>query len=993
MIKSFTELRLGLLVLFCFLQSCIMAQISVSGTITQEDNAETLIGVSVIVKGTSTGTVTNLDGKYNIEVADASSVLEFSYVGFVTKEITVGNQTTIDVQMSIDAQNLEEVVVVGYGSRKVTDLTGAVGTISSDRLEAKPNANIQQALQGAVPGLNITQNGASAEGGENSILIRGRNSITAGNGPLIVLDGVPYAGNLSDINPNDVGSITVLKDASSTAIYGSRGANGVIIVETKKGKAGKVRVSYSGYYGIQQMANVPEVYDGPGFAEFKRTHLTNDGFAPDNLLTPSEEAVLEAGEAVDWLDLTTQLGRRQEHNVSVSGGTKDLNYYTSLGFHDSEGVTINDKFQRISLRVNLSFNITENIEFGTATQLSRIDRSGNTPSFSSQRDGLLRFNPLTTAFDEQGNPTIYPWEEDVFVWNPLGRTLEINDDINTKVFTNNFIKINFPFLEGLSYKLNTGVEYDERTIGNYEGRNTPSGFENGGVAETDLRKGENYLVENILDYTRVFGNHTVGFTGLYSTQVTRNFDSETSARGFVSDALTYYQMSNSTSGAANDTDFRKTQLLSQMGRLNYGFMDKYLLTVTVRRDGFSGFGADNKYGVFPSVALGWNLSNESFFNIEPINYAKLRVSYGSNGNQAVGAYDNLARLNSRPYLIGESTAPGFFTGPLANASLGWEMTTTLNAGIDLGFLENRFQLSADFYLARTEDLLLDRLIPSVNGVDRVVQNIGETENIGLEIVAQGYVINKADFKWRFKGNAAWNQNRIVSLFGDGQDDLANQWFIGQPIRVNYGYQFDGIWQEGEDPSNSAQPGAIPGSVKVLDVANGTNDSGEPLIQIDPDNDRVLQGQEDPKLIYGIENTFSYGNLSLYVFLQGVTGVTKRNPWKNTSFASDIRGNWFAQEFWTPENPRNDFFINHPDANPFGVNFYEDASFLRLRDVTLSYTFENDLFGGTGLNGVQVYSTVRNLLTFTSYGALDPELDNQLDTPLQREFVFGLKFNL
>lgn len=991
--KFFLHRKTAFVLLFWLSPLLTLAQVSVTGKITDIVTDEPIPGVNVVVKGTTTGTITDAEGNYALTVPDNANTIVFSSVGYTREEISIADRTTIDVGLSPDIQSLEEIVVVGYGTRKVSDLTGSVGTISTERLENKPNANIEQALQGAVPGLNITQNGSSAEGGNNSILIRGRNSITAGNGPLIVLDGVPYTGNISDINPNDVSSITVLKDASSTAIYGSRGANGVIIVETKKGEAGQVNISYNGYYGVQQITNLPEVYDGPGFAAFKDTRLANDGADPDNRLTPSEQEVLDAGEAVDWLDLTTRLGNRQDHNISVSGGTQDVNYYTSLGYHRSEGVTVNDKFERISLRVNLNYNITDNIRFGTATQLSRIDRSGGTPDFDDNRHGIIRANPLNTAFDENGNHTIYPWPEDVFVWNPLYPTLRIDDDFNNKIFTNNFLEVKLPFVKGLSFKLNTGVEYDERTIGEYLGRNTGPGFEQGGDATTELRKDENYLIENILNYQREFGNHSVGFTGLYSAQVIEAFDSDTEARGFVSDALTYFQMGNSTGGVLNDTDFRKTQLISQMGRLNYDFSNRYLLTVTVRRDGYSGFGEDKKYGVFPSVAMGWNISDESFFNVKGVNYAKLRASYGINGNQAVGAYDNLARLRNRPWVVGSATAPGFFAGDLANAELGWEQTTTFNIGLDWGFLENRFQLSADYYNARTQDLLLNRLIPSVNGVDRIVENIGEVENRGLEVVAQGFIINNRDFTWDFKGNAAWNQNEIISLFGDGQDDVGNQWFIGQPIRVNYAYQFDGIWQEGDDIEGSAQPDAQPGYVKIRDVANDLDDNGEAIVQIDPENDRVIQGQRDPKMIFGLENTFSYRNLSLYVFMQGVTGVTKRNTHRNIQVGGDVRGNWFVTEFWTPENPINTFHANDPDANDFGVSFYEDASFLRVRDITLSYSFDNQIFGKTGLAGVRVYTTARNLLTLTKFGALDPEFSNQLASPLQREFIFGIKFSL
>ncbi len=956
-------------------------KIQVSGKV-KDIYSEPLPGATVSELGRTNGIITDLEGNFTLTVASDASIM-VSYVGFLSQTIKVSGRTNIEIILKEDVETLSEVVVVGYGSQKKSDLTGSVAVISIDRIDAKPNTNFNQALQGALTGVSVTLNSSGAEQNDMSILIRGRNSIKASNSPLIILDGVPYSGSVSDINTADIKSITVLKDASSTAIYGSRGANGVILIESKKGLTGDPKISYSGYYGITTLGNIPKIYNGQGFAEFKEEREPGE-------LTDSELAVLNSSKSTDWIDLTTQNGIRQEHNLSVSGASDKSKYYISLGYHDAKGVSINDIFRRASLRFNLSYDVTKSLSFGTSTQLTRIDRSGLNPTFGGDH-GAYFMNPLTSAYDEDGNLTIYPWPEDEYFRNPLAPTIAINDDINNKVFTTNYMEWHVPWVEGLSYKINTGVEFGAQERGTYWGRNTAIGFASNGEAEIRNTKTENYLIEHLLNYTKNFGEHSIAFTGLYSAQKTIYSDRETNGVGFPTDVLTYNQMDLAI-GAVTDIDFEQTTLVSQMGRLNYSFKDKYLITATVRRDGFSGFGENNKYGVFPSVALGWNIGNEDFLSVDAISSAKVRASFGVNGNQAVGPYDNLARLSSRSYVNGSTTASGFIPSDLANNELSWEQTQTLNIGLDLGVLEDRFQLSIDAYNALTTDLLLDRLIPSVHGITTITQNVGEVRNQGLEFALSGYPINKDVFNWNISGNLSFNRNEIVSLFGKDQDDVGNQLFIGEPIRVNYGYVLNGIWQTDEDPTISAQPSAQPGDVKVKDISNSLDDDGNPILGISADYDRDIQGQRDPKMIWGMENSFTYKNISLYVFIHGVTGITKRNTIKDENVYGGVRRNWFVLDHWTPENASNTFHRNSIDANLFNVAFYENANFARIKDITLSYNFDNSLFGNTGINGARIYFTGRNLLTITDWGGLDPELNDQFSVPLQKEFVLGLNFS-
>ena len=974
-------MKLTPILFFLMLTSTVFSQ-TIRGTVTDSGTGESLIGVNVTLKGSTTGTITDIDGTFEIN-AEAGSTLVFSYIGYANREIVLGNETQIDVSLDPDVAQLEEVVIIGYGSQKKKDLTGSVATISMDRLNEKPNNNFVQALQGAVPGLNISANSSSAEQNDFSILIRGRNSINASNTPLIVLDGVPYNGSISDINPNDIASITVLKDASSTAIYGSRGANGVILIGSKTGAGGgKPKINFSGSTGFNEIANIPPVYDGPGFAAFKEEREPGE-------LTDTELDNLAAGKSTDWLDLATRTGVRQDYLLSVSGSSDAVNYYTSAGYQNIQGVAKNDDFTRATLRVNLGLKITDDLKFGTATQLSFIDRSGRSPSFGGEDNGAYFLNPLANPYDENGELTIFPWPEEVFYSNALSNTLVLNDDTNNKIFSNNFLEYSPAFIPGLTLKINTGVEMENRDIGDYYNRKTNPGFKSNGIARLYNSSSKNYLIENLLTYRRSFGKHSLDLTALYSSQKDITESNDVEGVGFPNDLLNYRQM-NLALGTSFNTGYTQTSLISQMARVNYSFADKYLLTLTVRRDGFSGFGENSRYGTFPSAAFSWRISEEDFFSSAIVDNLKLRLSVGKNGNQAVGPYDNLARLTDRSYLSGNQTAPGFIPIQLANNELSWESTLTQNLGIDLSMWNYRLSASLDVYQALTSDLLLDRLIPSVHGITKITQNIGETKNVGFDFSLSGMPVMKKGFSWRVSGNLSYNKNEIVSLFGKDQDDIGNRLFIGQPIRVNYGYQFDGIWQENEDPSNSAQPDALPGDIKVLDIANVLDANGNPMKAISANEDRVIQGQLDPSFIFGLENTLNYKKLSLYVFVQGVSGVTRRNTIYDENVFGGVQRNWFVLDYWRPDNPINTNHRNNQDANLYGVGIYESADFARLKDVTLSYTLSN--LAGRGKT-LKIYGTARNLVTLTNWTGLDPELNSQNSVPLQKEFIIGFNLGL
>ncbi len=971
--------------LFFMIYVCAFSQQNktVTGSVVDETDGTPIPGVNIIVQGTARGVTSDFDGMYSIQVSEGE-ILEFSYIGYVQKQVPVGATTEINVSLSPDVTALDQIIVVGYGTQRKSDVTGSIATVSLERLEDKPNTNFTQSLQGSLPGITINQNVSSAEQGDVDILIRGRNSINASNSPLIVLDGIPYTGGLAEINPNDIKSINVLKDASSTAIYGSRGANGVILIETKKGKEGKPKVSFSTYTGFNEIANVPAVYSGQGFAAFKETRSPGS-------LSQSEIAVLNAGTSVDWIDLATRTGIRQEYNLSVTGGGPSMNYFVSLGHQDIEGVSVGDDFVRTSIRTNLNFDITEHIKFGTATQIARFDRSGKDAEFSGQQ-GAFFMNPLTTAFDEDGNLTINPNPEDVNFINPLAPTLEVNNNIGYRIFTSNYLEVDIPWVEGLKFRLNTGVEYETNLERNYQGRNTADGLDKGGIASITDATAENYLVENIVTYDKQWGDHSFGATLLYSAQETITKLNETEGTDFPNDLLTFNQMDIAVNLSSN-TEFEATQLISQLARINYGYDNRYNATLTYRRDGFSGFGRDTKFGDFGSAAIAWNAHNESFFNQDGwLNSLKLRLSYGVNGNQAVGPYDNLARLENRSFLDGEITDPGFIPSQLANELLTWETTATANIGVDLGLFNNNIQLTVDAYQSDTSDLLLERSIPSANGITEIVQNIGETQNKGIELGISGTLISTENFSWSFSGNFSFNENKIVSLFNGTDDDIANELFIGEAIRSNYGLAFDGIFQIGDDIANSSQPDAVPGDVRVRDVANTTLDENGNIVRnISENDDRVVQGQIDPKTTFGLTQTFRYKKFTLSVFAHGVGGTTRENNRYSENVFGGVRRNWIVNEHWTPENPINTFHRNSGLANPNNVPFFESADFVRIKDITISYTLDKEVFPDSDTS-IKIYATGINLFTFTDWTGLDPELSEQQAVPLQKQYVFGVNVN-
>jgi len=956
-----------------------LVQQTILGKVIDLSTNEALPGVNILAKGTSTGTVTDVAGNYRLAVADEVTTLVFSSIGYETTEEIIDNRSTIDVSLVPDVQSLAEVVVIGYGTAKEKDVTGAVASIKASTLEAQgPKINLMETLQGLAPGLNLTINTNSAAQESVGIQIRGQNSITASNRPLIVLDGVPFAGGLNELNQNDIESFDILRDVSSTAIYGARGANGVILITTKKGQTGKPTISYQGSYGLREIYNLPPLMNGPQHWDFAVERYSEDVIAS----YPTRLENYQNGVSTDWIDQATRMAQQTKHNLNLRGGSESIKYLFSGTYTDVEGVAVGDDFQQLTVRSNLTFDITDWLTIGSNSQYSHQNLSGLEANFTQ----AFYLIPLITPYEEDGSLALFPWPEEPVFRNPLSNLNVQDEHFERSLFSNNYLEVDFPFVPGLSYKLNTGLTLTDLEIGRFWGDNTVVGFENNGQAFTRDQTIRDRLIENILSYDKSWGKHALNVTALYSTQTYQEEGRLLTTRDFPTPVLTWYQP-DVAQVQEPKSDFLEQRYISQMGRMNYNYDSRYLFTLTLRRDGYSGFGSDDKFGIFPSVAVGWNLGDEAFMaNLSWIDQLKLRASYGESGNQAISPYQTLPRLNQVNYLTGENgtdTAPGYTPGSLASPSLGWETSRSLNLGVDATLLNGKLRGSVDMYTTNTFDLLLNRSISPVHGISSITQNIGETQNQGVELGITSRNVARSDFNWTTTFNFSYNRNKIIDLYGNKEDDIANGWFIGEPIDANFDYVFAGVWQQNDAIENSPQPDAEPGDVRVHD----TNGDGT----IDPD-DREIIGQRSPRLIMGLSNNLEYKNFRLSFVLYSAQGATRANPlWDTDRVWSDVRRNSIMLPYWREGNSSNAYPANRDGTNPFGVRFYQDASFVRLRDITLSYSL-NNVVSRWGMNNLLISFNIRNALTWTPWEGLDPELADQRGIPIDRTYSLGLNFS-
>lgn len=965
------------------------------GTVT-DANGEPLIGASVIVKGTSNGNVTDMDGKFSLSNVAKGATLEISYVGY-DKATVKWTGEPLSIVLKDNLGELDELVVVGYGVQKKSDITGSVTSVGKERLSKLPVTNVLQAMQGATSGVTITQS-SSIPGDAPSALVRGQNSINANSGPYVVVDGIPLTntgGSLADIAPNDIESIEILKDASATAIYGTNGANGVILVTTKHGSEGHPRVTYSGYVGIEDFSHKLKFANGTEMIQRYKDYVAqNPGetMYNENVKYANEVDNYNAGHETDWVyDVASRTGVIQNHNVSVAGGTDKAKYYVSLDYLDQKGVLKGYDYKRYSIRTNLDINVTKWLRFGTNTYIASHNRDGGRVNFLNAE----AMSPWAKVYEEDGSLCIYPMYSEQLWSNPL---LGMETDVERRAWNVNvngfaellFGKIWKP-LEGLRYHLNLGYSYAPTRDSSYSGR---AANDNNGTGRIYNAETQTRLIENLIYYNREFGEHHLDLTFLQAAMRKKYSNSEAQAVKFINDNLTFNNLgAGETPSVGSYADLRTTSSL--MGRVNYNYDNRYLFTFTVRRDGSSVFGKNNKYGTFPSVALGWNISRERFMERVNswLNNLKLRLSYGKAGNEAISVYETIVKLSTTKFAMDGGSVVGLLpSGRMGNDDLSWETTKTFNVGLDFGFLNNRISGNVDFYTSRTSGLLLLRNLPHLSGYENVYANMGKTANHGVELTINSRNIDTRDFTWNSSLVFSWNHNEIKELYGDGKDDIGNRWFIGENINSVYDYDMVGIWQEDEIERGDHlnwDPVAEAGDVKLADR------DGDGQIT---DGDRYVKGQTTPKWNGGLTNTFSYKGFTLNIFIQTVQGLKKWNGLLGMASDEMGRRNQTTEiGYWTPENRSNEYRSLKKQSNKHGYGYYEDASFTRIKDITLSYTFPTNWISKLGMQALTLYVSGRNLVTWTDWKGWDPETRQdgrgsgnwESNYPYTKSYVFGL----
>jgi TonB-linked SusC/RagA family outer membrane protein len=982
-----------------------------SGTALQEKSVtgkvlstsgESLPGVSILVKGTTHGTVSDIDGNFSLSDVRAGDILVFSFIGMKEVELTVGDQTSIQVTMEDAVIGVDEVVVVGYGTQKKSDITGSVSSVSEERLAKIPVSNVMQAVQGAVSGVNITQV-SSIPGEAPSILVRGGGSLTASTSPYVVVDGIPISkmgGSINDLNPNDIKSIEILKDASATAIYGMNGANGVILITTKSGKSSTPTIKYSGYVGVEEFANIPDMVSTDEllarYAEGNRINGSPLYEAPVKYQYEVEN--YKNGQTIDWIDEVSQTGIQQNHNISVSGGNENLSYYISGDLLDQKGVVKGYNYKRNSIRTNIDAQVTSYLKIGTNSSIVYHNRDGG-------RANLLNaeaMSPYGRMYEEDGTYTIYPMFGETLWANPMLATTTSPERRQFNVNLNGFAYVTFGDiwkpLTGLTYRLNAGHSTIQSRNSNYTGQSVNDLL---GTATIDRSETQAYTIENILRYDYDLNKHHIDLTGVYSSQEREYNTNWAQASDFVNDELGWNRMQAGASSSVSSYADRYAAV-SQMGRLNYSYDSRYLFTVTVRRDGSSVFADGMKYGTFPSVALGWNIRHESFMaNAEKITNLKLRLSYGKSGNEAVSVYRTFTTMADRQIPFGGSTNIAMVTDRLGNSDLSWETKESFNLGLDFGLFNNRVNGSVDVYTANNSDLLLSRKLPSASGFGSVTANIGETTTKGIELTLNTVNVATANFKWNSSIVFSNCKSEIAELYGDGLDDIGSGWFLGEPIGVIRDYKKVGIWQESEIANGDHlnwDPVAKAGDVKLADIS-GPDGVPDGVIT---DDDRTILGQTAPKWTGGLTNTFAYKNFTLNVFIQTVQGAMRNNS--HIGMASDEieRRNSFAEiGYWTPENQSNEWRSLNKNSNPHGYGFPVKNNFTRIKDVTLNYDVPQHLLDKAGISALSLYLSGRNLYTFTDWIGWDPEeRDTQrgwsnweINYPAVRTIVFGINLTL
>ncbi len=965
------------------LENLPIAVRTVTGTVTSEADGSPLIGATVRVKGTSTGTVTDIDGNFSIDIEGNDAVLLITYTGFKDLEVEVGTQSTIQITLSEDSTILDEVVVVGYGVQKKRVVTGAIANLDAEKISAIPVPSGVQAMQGQVAGVDIVQTGGRP-GANPTIRIRGRRSITASNDPLFVIDGIPQTSGtnaINDINPQDIQSMEILKDAAATAIYGSRGANGVIIITTKRGSEGRTIVAYDGYFGTTSALRTVDMMNGAEYGALKRESRRRgwDGEIPaDDLVwtDPIEPISLANGTSTNYQDLVLGDGWQTNHQLSLRGGTAKTQFNIALGYFDEQGIISNMDFSRLTARVNLDHKIDKTFSAGVSfLATNTVQNYGSNATMGE----ALANNPLGVPYDAEGNLLLLPTNDGIRT-NPLNELVEnavVDERSTNRIFVPFYIKANI--LEGLTYTVNFGPDVRLFKRGVFTGRNTNRN--RGGISNAGIQNNQEigYTLENILNYNKSFsGGHTLGITALQSIQ-SLNFQSHrTEVSNLPYESQLFHNIGTAEVKGNLSSALREWTLASFMGRVNYDYNNKYLFSATLRADGSSRLSEGNKWAYFPGVSLGWRILEEPFMdNVSWLDELKLRVSYGAVGNTSINPYQTAGALSRTTYAWDESPAFGFGLNQIPNPDLGWEISSTTNIGVDFSMLNGRFNGAIEVYRTNTTDLLLARNLPFTSGYNNVLQNIGSTQSDGIEFSIGAAIVNTRDFQWNIDFNISTYNEKITELAlkdenGNAIDDIGNRWFIGQPIRVFYDYEKLGIYQTNEADLASSAENKVPGEIKLRDQ------NGDGLITAA--DDRIILGTDVPDFLGGITNRLSYKGIDLsffFFFRQG--GMIRSNFHTSGSFNGLFgRYNNLDVDYWTPNNPTNEFpRPNENQERPRNNSTlgYFDGSFIKLRNASLGYTLPESIASKLKMSRLKVYVSGQNLLVFSPFDTFDPEVDN------------------
>ncbi|MEX1136738.1 MAG: SusC/RagA family TonB-linked outer membrane protein [Balneolales bacterium] len=1011
----------------------------VEGTVSDAELEDVLPGVNIQVEGTNVGTTTNPEGEYSIEVEGPGDVLVFSYVGYITEEIIVGDRDVIDVALELDFARLDEMVVVGYGSVRRSDLTGSVDRVDADQFQNQAITQVTDMLSGSVAGFYGQQSTGAAGG--SSMQVRGPTSLTAGTEPMVVLDGVVYNGSLSDINPNDIETVDVLKDASAAAIYGARAASGVILLTTSRGSTGEPTINFTTSLGrtavtrtdygprdAQDYVDFRTDYYRTVDTDFPDYHFMDPNNLPDDISIDEWRSTVGSsnadddvewlnrlnfyggeidnylsGNSTNWSEEVMPAGLRQNADLSISGGTDNARYYWSVGHVDNEGIIRGDQFSALRTRLNVDFQVAEWLNVGVNAQYSNRDESVVQASLGQ----MLNVTPFGEVYREDGSLEWFPGGSEN-ASNPLINTFGQDRDRKiSSLFGSMFAEVSLPY--GITHRVSFQPRMQNLRDYNYWSPETITGgrtYEGGRATRVENNEYE-WMVDNLLKWNRQYGVHSFDVTLLHTAEEFRTWETVVTNNTFEpSPALGYSGIQYGDNPDLSSSDERITGD-GMMARLNYTLLDRYLFTASVRRDGYSAFGQENPRAIFPAGAVAWDIADEPFFNIDLLNQLKLRLSWGVNGNRDIDPYASLAQLGSNMFYNGTSTEMGVTTSTLANPALRWEETESINVGLDIGLLKGRIDLTLDYYDMTTSSLLVARTLPAITGFSSVTTNIGELGNKGFEATLRTTNVSSRNVNWSSTLNFSLNRNEIKSLFGDtgtytlaGEQyegaipDYGNGWFIGEAIDVVWDYEIEGMWQE-EEAAEAAAYNLRPGDVKGRDLnENGTYE------ELD---DKQFIGHTDPRFRMGLRNDVDFlQNFTASLFIRADLGHIQAFPVALAGWSTFDRRSTPNFPYWTPENRSNDWpkLSKNTDAYGGGIMVYKPASFVRIQDLSLAYNLPSRIAQLFQMQSLRIYGSVRNLYSFDNWPAWDPESPEDEDTgtppgftPMPRTFTIGLNLSI